>query len=302
MKGAITKARKWIQNNLKLTVLIAYILCLVLINFTKARFEMDMIILSILVLALLIGKGKQFVKDWSIPMFLFWFYEYSRGLAHDFAVRFNRPLLMEELVNVERKLFFFMKDIPTVVWQYAWHVEGVTQWYDIVLFLFYTSFFWVWMGIGFFIWKFKKERFKDYIYGLLGFSLFDNIIYALWPSAPPWYAAQQGVLPPLNRVMWLTEAWNKANISAISLLDDNPFAAFPSHHVGWTFYAALFLTVIFGKKALPMFIFPIMILIAVVYGAEHYVIDGIVGSLFGAITVIILQILYKRRKKKKAMD
>jgi membrane-associated phospholipid phosphatase len=51
----------------------------------------------------------------------------------------------------------------------------------------------------------------------------------------------------------------------------------PSLHAAWPFFASLYVVKVFGKKWLPIFIVPIMIAIATWYGAEHYVIDSLLG-------------------------
>jgi membrane-associated phospholipid phosphatase len=81
----------------------------------------------------------------------------------------------------------------------------------------------------------------------------------------------------------------KTGFHKISQHDGNPFAALPSLHTGWTWYAALFAVKMFGwRKAGWSFIFPIMIMLSIVYGAEHYVIDIIAGILVSTLAFIIV--------------
>lgn len=281
--------KNWVKKNWKIIVVVIYTLLILTFNLTKARFEIDLIVISVFLIAALFGEAKRFVKDWLPAIFLFWFYEYTRGLAHVLAERFNRPILVQELVDVERKLFFFLRDIPTVVIQDALHPDNITRWYDPIFFFFYTSFYWLWLLTGFIFWKFKREYFFKYFYGLLSFSLFSNIIYFIFPTAPPWYASEQGFIPPMQRVMWSINVLNRGGVSVANLLDDNQFAALPSLHTGWSWYAALFLVKYFGwEKAGWTFIFPIMIMFAIVYGAEHYVIDIIAGLIVSTVAFWIV--------------
>jgi len=267
----------WLKTNYKAIVITIYLGLILFINITKSRFEIDFIILTVFLIALLWGQGKKFIRDWVPFVFFFWLYEYTRELAHLFSIKFSTPLQIESLIKIEKTLFFFLDKIPTVIIQNALHPDFVTRWYDHILFFFYTSHFWIWALTGFVIWKYRRELFKSFAVGLLGFSFVCNILYAIMPTAPPWYASEIGILPPLERVMWSLDILPKDSTTLITLLYENPYAAFPSLHVGWSYFCALFLTKTFGKRAAWTFIFPTMIFFAVVYGAEHYIIDGIAG-------------------------
>ena len=134
-----------------------------------------------------------------------------------------------------------------------------------------------------------------YIYGLVGFSLFDTLIYIFFPSAPPWYAAQVGLLPPLQRVMLIHDYFSSKYLGFVSTYGNNDFAAWPSHHAAWPFFAFLFLVGVFGKKALPFVVVPLVIAFATWYGAEHYVIDSLAGFTIAGITYWIVMKVGKKK-------
>lgn len=221
------------------------------------------------------------------------------GRAYDIARWLNRPLLNEILVATERKLFSIGGDVPTVFLQYslsnAPSGNFLPNWYDYILFFFYTSFFWFWLVVGFVIWRKSRDLFLRYIYGLVGFSLMDTLLYIFFPSAPPWYAAQVGILLPLQRVMLIHDYFASKYINLVSTYGNNDFAAFPSHHAAWSFYASLFLVGVFGKKALPFFIVPLVIVFVTWYGAEHYVIDSLAGFAVAGITYLIVTRIGKKK-------
>ena len=79
----------------------------------------------------------------------------------------------------------------------------------------------------------------------------------------------------------------------------NDFAAFPSHHAAWAFYASLFFVHVFGKKYWYMLVIPIIIAFASWYGAEHYVIDSIAGFIiaFIAYKLAVSEGIFKKNKK-----
>ena len=287
------------KNNLRTICLILLCVAIILVNFFVYRFAMDMIIVVLIVLAIIFKKQKEFFKEWSIPIALFYLYEFLRGRAYDIAQWLNRPLLNEILITTEKKLFAIGGDIPTVFLQYSLsNAPGGNfspNWYDFVMFFFYMSFFWFWLVVGFVIWRKSKDMFMRYIYGLVGFSLFDTLIYIFFPSAPPWYAAQVGLLPPLQRVMLIHDYFSSKYLGFVSTYGNNDFAAWPSHHAAWPFFAFLFLVGVFGKKALPFVVVPLVIAFATWYGAEHYVIDSLAGFTIAGITYWIVMKVGKKK-------
>jgi len=290
---------KFIKQNLRTILLVFLCVVILYINFFVYRFAMDMIIVVLIVLSIIFKKEKEFFKEWSIPIALFYLYEFLRGRAYDIAQWLNRPLFNEILVVTERKLFAIGGDIPTVFLQYslsnAPSGSFLPSWYDFILFFFYTSFFWFWLVVGFVIWRKSRDMFKRYIYGLVGFSLFDTLIYIFFPSAPPWYAAQVGLLPPLQRIMLIHDYFSSKYVNLVSTYGNNDFAAWPSHHAAWSFYASIFLVGVFGKKMLPSLIVPLVIVFATWYGAEHYVIDSLAGFAIAGLTYWIVTRVGKKK-------
>lgn len=275
----------------KMQLLLLLIAVLVILSyFFVYRFAFDGIVLLLIALAFILKKEKEFFRDWSIPVLLFYLYEFVRGKAYLFAEMLNRPLLNDVLVNWESRIF---GKIPTVFLQYNLSnaEEGVflPNWYDYLLFFFYVSFFVYWLGIGFLIWRKNSDLFKRYIYGLLGFSMVSAVIYIFFPSAPPWYASQVGILPPLERLMLSYDYFSAKYVTMVSTYGNNDFAAFPSLHAAWPFYVSLFAVGVWGKKALPLLMIPLIIAFATWYGAEHYVIDSIFGFALAGSTYLIVR-------------
>lgn len=285
-KKAISKALN--EQRYKI-VAVSIIIFLLVLQIFKIRFGMDIIILTLCVFALLKREGKQFIKDWLPPMILFYVYEALRAYAYDVSKLLGIHPIVEPIIWLERKLFFFLDQVPPVKLQYWLRPDlNVPHWYDYVLFFFYAMFFWYWLVIGYVLWtKARKTLFKPYMYGLVAFSIFDVIVYALFPSAPPWYAADHGYFPWISRILWTIKYLPGHSFSVVSTYGRNDFAAFPSHHFAWPFFATLFMMKLYGKKATPLLIVPLMIGFATWYGAEHYVVDSIAGGIVCIITFYI---------------
>lgn len=294
----ITRIKDIVKKN-RLNISIIFVILFVLfLHFFVIKLALNFVVIALLVLMMILKKQKEFVKDWSIPLILLYIYEFLRGCGDLIAQSLNRPLVNDVLVNIETKFFGINGEIPNVVLQYALSDPlssiFIPHWYDFFFFFFYMSFFMFWLGIGFILWFKAKKMFKQYIYGLAGFSLLDCVIYILYPSAPPWYASQVGLLPVLKRTMYSFDFLASKSTELISTYGNNDFAAWPSHHAAWSFFAALFLVRLYGKRALPVFIVPIMVILSTWYGAEHYVIDSLGGCLIAYITYLIVTGDYKK--------
>lgn len=293
---------EFLKRNWQVLVIILLVVFIFIANFFFFRLAMDLIIVFFALVALIFKKQKEFIRDWFPPLILFYLYEFLRGRANIIGDFLHRPLVDSALINVDKVLFGIGDKVPTVYFQYSMSNIQTGSfspcWYDFVLFFFYTSFFWFWILAGFLAWIKSRSLFQRYMYGLVGFSLFDTLIYVFYPSAPPWYAAQEGLLPPLQRLMLSYDYFSTKYFSVVSAYGDNPFAAFPSHHAAWPFYSALFLIYMFGKKALPTLLIPLIIAFATWYGAEHYIIDSIAGFLIAFIAFLLAITDYSKLKKK----
>lgn len=265
------------------------IIAIIVLNTFKAQFGMDIIIVTLCVFAILRNSGIDFLKDWGVPMALFYLYEATRAKAYTVSQHFGISPIIKPLIWMERKIFFFLDDVPSVKLQHALRPDlAVAHWYDYFLFFFYSMFFWYWLVVGFIIWMRDRKLFRKYIYGLVAFSLIDVIVYALFPSAPPWYASDEGYLAPISRILWTIDYLPGDGLSFVSTYGRNDFAAFPSHHTAWPFFATLFMIKLFGKKALPLLIIPFVIAFATWYGAEHYVVDSIAAIVVAGTTFYIV--------------
>src|SRR5690606_27467631 len=152
----------------------------------------------------------------------FYLYELLRGYADNFALARGYEIASQSLISLEQTVFFFLDNIPTVILQNNLNTGGAfTLALNAVLFFFYNAFFWYWMTVGYLIWWKKREYFRPFIYGLVLFSLLDVIIYAFYPTAPPWYAAQKGQIPFVERVLWIGQHLPSDSLSYVNTYGKN---------------------------------------------------------------------------------
>lgn len=286
------------KKNIYRIGILSIILAILIVNLFFYSFAFDAIVVTLGLFAILLKKEKEFILDWTPPLFLFYVYELLRSRANNLAEYFSRPLLDQVLIDWESKFFTISDQIPTVFLQYKYSMpvgeNFIPTNLEYFLFFFYISFFWFWLIVGFMLWKKDRKVFKKYIYGLIGFSTFSTLIYFLYPSAPPWFASQEGLLPELKRTMYSYNYLSTSGVNLLKTYGGNDFAAFPSHHAAWPFFAWLFLVKYYGKKMIPLVIIPFVTIFATWYGAEHYIIDSIAGVALASIVFFLINADWKK--------
>jgi hypothetical protein len=191
----------------------------------------EWVLLALLVVAVAMGRGTQFIKDWTPFLLLFFAYEAMRGFAsktgfapHDFS-----PL--------ERWLF--AGHIPTVMLQQQFYRPNAVSPQDLLAVFLYFMHFPLPILVGFVFWTTDRQHYWRYITALLGMSFASFIVFLFFPSTPP--RLEAGL-----HVHWVTnetvhKLFNDYYVSPIySHLNPNDYAAFPSLHAAFPTLAAFF--------------------------------------------------------------
>jgi membrane-associated phospholipid phosphatase len=146
---------------------------------------------------------------------------------------------------------------------------------------------WLWFGVphgtvAYLILR-KPEQFPRgaaQIYGVFDIGL---IGYWALPTAPPWYAAQVGLLgpgTPAMRRMMIEHGqafWKGAWTPLYDVLGGNPLAAMPSLHFATSVMAAHVLTDAGRVQGVLGWSYALSLGFALVYLGEHYVVDLLAG-------------------------
>lgn len=101
--------------------------------------------------------------------------------------------------------------------------------------------------------------------------------FVLFPAAPPWLAAQHGLIGPLTRIREVGRP-PVAPGALTRLFDDNQVAAIPSLHAGWSMMVVLVIHRQFPRLTRLAIAYWLTQQFAVVYLGEHYVIDLVIGD------------------------
>jgi membrane-associated phospholipid phosphatase len=147
---------------------------------------------------------------------------------------------------------------------------------------------WVWFfvphGTVAYVFAFHRERFERT--AVLTYAVFDvgALFYWLIPTAPPWYAAQQGLLddgraPRVRRMMieYGQEFWKDRWGGLYDALAGNPLAAMPSLHFATSVNAAHLLSEVGPVEGAVGWAYALTLGVALVYLGEHYVVDLLAG-------------------------
>jgi membrane-associated phospholipid phosphatase len=256
----------------------------------------DRYILVLLAPALVLGRGRRFMLDFVPFVALIVLYEESRGIAHSLHPSpYYRPQL-------DAEKFLFFGHVPTVSLQ-DWLWTGSLHWYDQFLSFMTRVHFIVPPTLAFCLWLKRRALYYRFAATLLVLSYAGAFTFWAFPAAPPWAASFKGLLPPLANPAGTQAATSPLPTDSgplYHLVSDNPYAAVPSLHEG---YAMLvFLTVVLlawnTRWRWPVFgvalLYPIIQSIAVVYTANHYVVDLLIGAVYATAAVFGMRRLWRR--------
>jgi hypothetical protein len=231
------------------------------------------------------GRGWQSLRESGLVVVAILVYFLVRGLmstsvdrAHDHALellRFERWLgiAWEAEMQGWAANHGWLADLMNSIYIYGhWPVISLTL---------------VWL-----LWKhgdeFRVVRTAMVLSGLIGFFFF-----ALYPMAPPRFLTELGFV---DTVMRDTSSYRVLQPPAFT----NQYAAMPSLHVGWNLLMgiAIFRTTRYTFWRGFAVLMPLAMYISTILTANHFVLDGIVGSIVALIGLTLARYLYGRKGKR----
>lgn len=232
--------------------------------------------------------GRGLVYDWAPFIALLFVYDLLRGRA-------DKMLFSAHVwPQLHADQWLAAGQIPTVWLQaHLWHGAAHISWYDYALWFVYLSHFFTTLLVAALLWVFRPKRFRRYMAAVVTLAMLGFTTYALFPAVPPWMASAKGDLPPLQRIIAIV--WKHIPVSAMSPMFErgshyaNDVAAMPSLHAAYAMLIAIF----FWKSArwyvrIPLAIYPLVMGLALVYTAEHYVVDVIAGWIYAGAAYLIV--------------
>lgn len=231
--------------------------------------------------------------DW-LPFFVaLVFYDVMRGAADDLTARahVDPHLAFDDIV---------FGTVPTLALQdLLW--SGEPRLHDYLAWVVYLTHFVVPLGVAVVLWERSIERFRRYVAALLTLTFAAFVTYAAYPAVPPWLASKQGDLAPTTRIVG--EVFADTGVRRASELVDtgaalsNPVAALPSLHAAVPVLLAMLAWPHLRRRwhRVAFAAYPVVMGFVLVYGAEHYVFDILLGWAYAAAVVITLRRLARRR-------
>ena len=140
--------------------------------------------------------------------------------------------------------FVFFGETPTEWLQARLYEPGVVNWWDVAFTLVYTSYFIVPFALAGVLWARDRLAFLRFTRRLVSLALAGLATYIAFPAAPPWMAAEMGLLDGVHRTT--SEGWEVIGGGTAGLFSEgqasvNLVAAVPSLHSAFTALVALFL-------------------------------------------------------------
>jgi membrane-associated phospholipid phosphatase len=220
----------------------------------------------------------QLVVDWLPIALVLAAYDFSRGAADSLGIGVHA----HPMIDFDRTLFF--GDTPTEWLQARLYEPGVVHWWDIAFTLVYTSYFIVPFALAGALWARDRLAFLRFTKRLVTLALAGLATYVAFPAAPPWLAAEMGLLGEVHRSV--SEGWSVLGTSTAGLFSEgqaaaNPVAAVPSLHAAFTALVAMFLWARVRPRLRPLLaLYPLAMGLTLVATGEHYAFDVLLGWLY----------------------
>jgi membrane-associated phospholipid phosphatase len=245
-----------------------------------------------LALAVLVPRTK--ARDAAMFALQMWAFTVIHELPYDDPERLRRRLRVRYPIRADRAIG--LGQLPNIRLQRALSRPGEVTVLDRVLAIAH----WAWfvephLALTWILFR-RNERFAAAARQMAGVYNLGCIVYFAVPTAPPWWAAEHGVMsealdgtgaesvaleqPSVRRVMVEVgeSTWGRAWPRLYESLGGNPWAAMPSLHFATSLLAAMLLAETGPLAGALGYAYAGTLGFALVYLGEHYAIDLIAGA------------------------
>jgi membrane-associated phospholipid phosphatase len=210
-----------------------------------------------------------------------------------------------DALHAEKWLFGGVE--PTVWLQQHLYDAGNIHWYDALCSVVYSSHFLVTPALAAILWLGNRPVWVRYISRVVAVSTAALVTYCVFPEAPPWLAAQDGLTTAVPRLsargwVWFHLGGAKVTLATAQREGSNPVAAMPSLHTALAVLAAIFvITRLRSRWRWLAVLYPVAMGFTLVYCGEHYVIDLVAGVAYAFATHWAIGMWERRRAARKAV-
>ncbi len=220
----------------------------------------------------------QIALDWLPIVLVLCVYDLTRGAADSLGIGVH----LHPMIDFDRFLFF--GQAPTEWLQARLYEPGVVNWWDIAFTLVYTSYFIVPFALAGILWVRDRPAFLRFTRRLVSLAIAGVLTYIAFPAAPPWMAAEMGLLDGVHRTT--SEGWGVLGVGTAGLFSKgqssaNLVAAVPSLHAAFTALVAMFLWGRVRPRLRPLLaLYPLAMGLTLIATGEHYAFDVLLGWLY----------------------
>jgi hypothetical protein len=230
---------------------------------------------TLVVLALLMGRAASFVNDWAVFLASVVLFDCVRGLIYAVTIRFGLPIHAAYVARWDEALLGGVS-LPVLLQQKLFHPPVIGP-FEKFLTVIHGSHFVLFLFVGMATWTLRRDEFWRFRRAIILLMILGLSIYFIVPTVPPWMAAKLHIIGPIRHIT--AEIYNASVPSLQATLDVNPTAAMPSLHTAFPTLCSLIALHHFGRRAIALPIYTLLMLFAISYLGEHYVVDLAAGLL-----------------------
>jgi hypothetical protein len=244
------------------------------------------------------GWARGVVVDW-LPFFaVMTVYDLARGGADGWLA----PTHFLPQADADRWLFGGA--VPSVWLQQELDDPLRVQWFEAAAFFVYVSHFFVAPLLAAWLWVRDRWRFRRFAVALALLTLLGCVTFVAFPAAPPWLASEEGVIEPTTRMMSVLWPWvgiePTQGFVGTGYRYANDVAAVPSLHAALALLVALFAWPRRRWGRALVAAYPLAMAFTIVYTAEHYVVDVLLGWIYAVAAFVAIRRLAARLEARRS--
>jgi membrane-associated phospholipid phosphatase len=220
----------------------------------------------------------QLVVDWLPIVVVLSAYDFTRGAADSLGIGVHA----QPMIDFDR--FVFLGETPTEWLQAHLNDPGVINGWDVAFTIVYTSYFIVPFLVAGVLWARDRLAFLGFSRRLVSLALAGLATYIVFPAAPPWMAAENGLLGEVHRSTsegWEVIGGGTAGLFSKGQASVNLVAAVPSLHAAFSALVAMFLWGRVRPALRPLLaLYPLAMGLTLIATGEHYFFDVLLGWLY----------------------
>jgi membrane-associated phospholipid phosphatase len=289
-----------IRSNFYVLAVLGYSLLLVFYYIRSGvlfQFDLGLIALVILPIILFVlqrtkkSDQRLFLREWVPLIVILLSYEALQGMAGSTSNILN--------LFPYDKMLWSINLTGTI--QQIFYSKLVT---DITL-MFYSLHFYLVIVASVVLWLFRRPLFSRYAVAITITSYVSLLVFALYPTAPPWYSGAAcnlvNLVSPcsLSATTGISAAGSAPPVISQlvhinNLVESDKFAAFPSLHAAYITLFCAFMVKFKRKLIFAMIPLEFGVLFATLYLGQHYVIDLIAGVSLALVSVVLSDVIVKK--------